>query len=637
MGLKNIDITLKSLLTIITFILFAQTAIAQTSTKKLKAKADELFESEQYFEAQQHYRTLLENGKKTLSIKLNLGTCYRATFDYRNALGVYQNIYLENAKQYPLATYYYALMLKQNAKYDESFKIFEEFIATEKEASKEILEFIRLAKTEIEGVKLAIFEKEKGMSSASRTEKSKHNINSKYHDYASWETKEEKSIIVTSSRVDDSNKENANRFGENFSKLYVNQIKEEAQSNEANYSFDMEAFGTISMNASETKMYMTGCGKLENCAIYYSELIDVNAKKTWTKPVVLNKNINQAGTENKHPHISTSGDTLFFVSTREGGLGNFDIWMSTRSKKGKENWLKPINLGAGVNTPLNEYSPYLYDSVLSFSSNGHVSYGGYDVYISNLNNRPLDAVNIGSFYNSPSDDCFLNFGNTDAYVSSNKKDGEGGFDIYSFDKNEFLKEMETRYDDYLKSKKGGFSKVEALMHRGLQEMYATLLERYEEWKDGKSKLFRLKIAEKDFLAELRRLTRSSGIFSNDILFSSGTSRVNDRYRKDLIKAGKFIKENGITLIVEGHTDSQGNEEYNQKLSERRAESVSRILSETESSIHTSDRSIRESRLHNENLELKSFGESAPISSNETQEGRKRNRRVKLSIKKVLKP
>jgi len=132
--------------------------------------------------------------------------------------------------------------------------------------------------------------------------------------------------------------------------------------------------------------------------------------------------------------LSADGNTLFFVSDMKGGFGGTDIYFCSK-KNGK--WSPPINLGPEVNSAANELFPYLYNGkTLYFSSNGHLGMGGYDIFKTTLkDNKWTQIENMKSPINSPKDDMCIIFENSSkGYISSNRKQGKGGLDIYFFEK-----------------------------------------------------------------------------------------------------------------------------------------------------------------------------------------------------------
>jgi hypothetical protein len=127
----------------------------------------------------------------------------------------------------------------------------------------------------------------------------------------------------------------------------------------------------------------------------------------WAPVKKLNKYINTKFYES-HAAISADGKRLFFTSNREGGSGNLDIYVSQKDQSG--DWGQAVNLGAEINTPFNEDTPFLTenDSVLLFSSEGHSSMGGYDIFKSVKNGSLWDTpVNMGYPINSTDDDKFF--------------------------------------------------------------------------------------------------------------------------------------------------------------------------------------------------------------------------------------
>lgn len=120
----------------------------------------------------------------------------------------------------------------------------------------------------------------------------------------------------------------------------------------------------------------------------------------------------------------------FFASDKPGGQGGLDIYYATKTDS---LWNEPINLGPFINTAANEAFPTLNDSVLYFSSNGHIGYGKYDIYKVDDYESPSEINNLGYPLNSSSDDFSIYFYSPDqGFFTSNRSASIGGDDIFSF-------------------------------------------------------------------------------------------------------------------------------------------------------------------------------------------------------------
>lgn len=184
---------------------------------------------------------------------------------------------------------------------------------------------------------------------------------------------------------------------------------------------------SIGLSPDGTKLFIY---KSENDAgdIYLSELKDNN----WTVPKRLGDGINTKDWET-HASINRRGDTIYYVSDMKGGIGGRDIYYSVLLPNGE--WSRGRNLGSTINTELDEEAPFIsFDgSELIFSSKGHNSMGGFDIFTSAWDGSSWSTpVNIGYPINSPKDDIF--FVTTPdgkyAYYSSQMEGGYGEKDLY---------------------------------------------------------------------------------------------------------------------------------------------------------------------------------------------------------------
>ncbi|MBN1950607.1 MAG: PD40 domain-containing protein [Bacteroidales bacterium] len=154
----------------------------------------------------------------------------------------------------------------------------------------------------------------------------------------------------------------------------------------------------------------------------------------WAPLEKLNDNINTKYWES-HASLSPDGQSLIFTSNRAGGYGGLDIYKSKRNSNGE--WGEPVNLGPVVNSPSNEDTPFLSNggNTLFFSSEGHSTIGGYDVFVSTLNSNGTwtPPQNMGYPVNTTNDNLFFCPIGVDAfglYTFYNEESGNGMLDIY---------------------------------------------------------------------------------------------------------------------------------------------------------------------------------------------------------------
>jgi hypothetical protein len=151
-------------------------------------------------------------------------------------------------------------------------------------------------------------------------------------------------------------------------------------------------------------------------------------KGKWGKPIKFGKPINSKSNEN-HICVSNDGNTVYFSSDRKGGQGGFDIY---KSSVVDDRWSEPVNLGSSINTKFNDDTPFLTpdEKYLFFSSEGHNSMGGFDIFFVNLSGTP-QVVNVGYPLNTPENNLFFQpTGRNTGYYAFYQGDGQGQRDIY---------------------------------------------------------------------------------------------------------------------------------------------------------------------------------------------------------------
>jgi outer membrane protein OmpA-like peptidoglycan-associated protein len=260
-------------------------------------------------------------------------------------------------------------------------------------------------------------------------------INSELWDYAPVVNADETVMIFTSRRGPDQGNLNENVFDDNF---YYEDIFISKKSG-GEWQAAENIGPVVNTKYHDSNLGFSPDGKTlyiysdeGNGDIYYTNNL---SEDTWSEPIGLSDNINSSGYNEKSVSQSADGNTLFFASNRPGGNGGFDIYYSTKNKKGE--WGPSKNLGRVINTDGDEDGPFIqFDGkTLYFSSTGHDGMGGFDIFKSeydSASNEWSNPENMGYPLNTPDDDIYFVMtkdGKT-GYYATVREEGMGYNDIY---------------------------------------------------------------------------------------------------------------------------------------------------------------------------------------------------------------
>ena len=423
--------------------------------------------------------------------------------------------------------------------------------------------------------------------------------------------------------------------------------------------------GAQSISADGKFIVFTACHRRDGmggCDLYFSEL----KKGQWTSVTNIGAPINSAGWESQ-PSISADGKTLYFTSERRGGLGGKDIWVSHRQPNGR--WSEPKNLGPPVNTVDDEQSPFIHPDgqTLYFMSNGHPGMGGFDLFLSRLQKDQWgEPQNLGYPINTEGNEGALavSLDGKTAYFATDilmvkegvssfdNPQGKGTTDIYSFelpeqDRPQPVTYVKARVSDAVAGQRI-VAKVEFVELQSGQIYVSSVTEDDGEFlvtlPAGKD--YALNVAKEKYLfySENFALTHSETpgepflleialtpipgttdesakakpIVLKNVFFETGSADLKKESLVELNRLKNLLEDNpSLKIQINGHTDNVGSDEDNLKLSDGRAKAVYDFLIEN---------GITASR-----LKFKGFGETQPVASNETEEGRQQNRRTEFVI------
>ena len=348
--------------------------------------------------------------------------------------------------------------------------------------------------------------------------------------------------------------------------------------------------GIVSFSPDGQTMYLTMARRAPESSTSVEIYTSKRSDATWSAPVkfeIINDTLSAMG----HPAVSPDGRFLYFSSDMPGGYGGKDIWrINLLDRAGSLE-----NLGPQINTPGDEMFPYMRsDTTMYFSSDGHPGFGALDLFVARQNaTRDFWSVeNMGIPMNSPGDDFGITFGEGESgFFSSNRGDGKGYDHIYSFE----LPELKISISGWVVDKddepvpnavirivgNDGSNQKEVArddgsfkfkLERGVKYVMLAGAPGYLNVKQE----FESDMAEEDaeygvdfILAAINKPQVVENIFYD---FDKATLRPESKEALD--EMARMLADNpNVTVEMGSHTDRKGSNEYNDRLSERRAKSV----------------------------------------------------------------
>ncbi|NVK83874.1 MAG: PD40 domain-containing protein [Cytophagia bacterium] len=392
--------------------------------------------------------------------------------------------------------------------------------------------------------------------------------------------------------------------------------------------------GTASISADGKTLVFTICnkpGNIGSCDLYISYF----KNNDWTNPELLGPEVNSEAWDSQ-PSLSARGETLYFVSEREGGFGKQDIWMS---RKMGEGWSPAVNLGESINTPEDDCSPFIYldGKTLIYSTRGRVGLGGYDLFKSVQDANDWSAPeNLGYPINNAFDQVgYCISADRWAYFSSSEAGGRIFLQRFrvpdSLVPEVDLGDLIDAYGKVVDASTGELLAAKVyLIHEGdtverdVEDDGQVLLGDDEfSFAIAKRKGYRSsQLSRTDFLKDstLRLTPFKAGedLLEKPIPFQFDSDVLLEEAFPELNRVAQLLLDHPeLEVEIRGYTDASGKESYNLGLSERRAKAVYQYIVEK---LHNSD-----------NLSFKGYGESHPI---DTRIGGL-NRRVEIITRTVV--
>ncbi len=414
---------------------------------------------------------------------------------------------------------------------------------------------------------------------------------------------------------------------------------------------DAEAFKQVNTQYNEGSaciskdgktLYFARCNAPDgygDCDLYRAELLADSV--SWGNVRNLGTSVNSRAWDS-HPSLSHGEDTLYFASDRIAGFGLSDIYYAV--KGANEEWSRAINAGPIINTRNNEVSPFFHHvfDVLYFSSNGQsLNFGEFDIYKTYKEGYAWsEPRNIGPLVNGPGSEFYFTIDSqsNDLYYARSTEKSMDNLDLYSFPLPMTAQPgATTKFRGKLTNKDTGepFKGIVSIidLDHGIEvapkflrpdgsfefdlinnNNYLLILQGDE--------FFRIEevfFLDGDTEFNLEASPISSKLKFESIEFENAASQLTSGMYSDLDKMADFMLDHpDIKLRISGHTDSDGREEFNLKLSQERAESIMEYL-------------VFFGKVPADRITAKGYGSSKPIVEEKSIEDKTLNRRVEFEI------
>ncbi|MFM9943903.1 MAG: OmpA family protein [Bacteroidia bacterium] len=409
--------------------------------------------------------------------------------------------------------------------------------------------------------------------------------------------------------------------------------------------------GASTTSADGQYLFFTACQNPANLGSCDLWLTYVKGDK-WQAAIHMPDNVNSKYKETQ-PSLSADGKTLYFASNRPGGYGDMDIWKTMFEKNA---WSNPVNLGPGINTPFDDECPFIHQDgvTLYFASDGWPGMGGRDLFMATLNEKGewQTPMNLGYPVNTVGNEegLIINRSGTMGYFSSDKQSNpghQGRVDIYSFT---LPLNLRPGVASYVKGKVYDADTKLPIVGKALVELtdlgtstLAGFCKANE--KTGNflivipgNKNYGMNVAAEGYLffsenfaikdnpssdpymidVPLKKIKPGQTFPLYNILFDVNKYEIKQESTSELERLFNLLTANSkIKVEIGGHTDNSGTEAINQTLSQNRAKAVYDWLIK---------KGIVAAR-----LSFKGYGSSMPIGGNDTDEGKRKNRRTEIKV------
>ncbi len=635
----------KTLFTTLTLLLFAacSTSNKVQGQNGLSKKARETFNKaynayqyEEFENAEKLFKQLIKKYPSFIDAYDGLAKTYQEQNKFKPAIATYRQI-LDKQPNHYYALYELGNLYSSTQRLD-SAKYFYNFFLKVNGGKDEISEKVRI---KIQNIEFATNAMKNPVDITPINLGS--NINSKLEEYMPAFTIDESVMYITQrDGTMHPSRQNEDIYYSNRNNNQWGKIK-----NIGSPINTIENEGAFSVSADGNYIFFTSCsrpGGVGQCDIW----LTMNKNGSWTTPGNIGKPVNSKHWESQ-PSISATGKKLYFTSDRPGGFGGTDIWVSSF---GEEGWEAPVNLGAEINSSQDEQFPFIHPDgiTLYYSSAGKIGMGKSDLFISHLkpDNTWEPAQNLGYPINTSGDDWKLvvaRDGKTAYYSSDNIQGGFGGMDIYSFELPSKLQAQKVSYvKGHIRDAKSKKPLSASVSLAPLDKTAATFS--YAPATNGiflvalvADKKYALSINKPGYLfhsehfdmpnvdtdkpfeifIDLQKVESGNSVVLKNIFFDTDKFELKSESTNELEKLLTFLNNNPtLNIEIGGHTDNIGGTSHNLELSKNRAKSVYNYL-------------ITKG-VNAKNIAFKGFGDTQPIATNTTIEGRAKNRRTEFVIK-----
>ena len=611
--------------------------------KKIHQKAQKYFFRKDFESAAKLYKRAIKKDSSYIKAYMNLSRSYFKTNQHQKRRGILKKVLARKPEfkdpYFNLATDYFVHSL-----YKEAIPYFEKFLEFQgvddhyRDVAKKKL---KKAKMRARLMDNPVDFNPKNLGPEVNTEKD---------EYWPAQTVDRQTLYFTRELIRDPNAQGVLKYNEDIftSKKSSDGSWKPSQKVRGQLNSRKYNEGAITIAPNGDYIIFTGCQWPDvkgRCDLYISQ----KTPNGWTDPENLGKPINTPAKETQ-PSIAYDGNTLYFASDRNSGRDNLNIWKSERQEDGT--WGEPEGLGKPINNGESQQSPFIHadNETLYFASEGHKGMGKFDLYYSRKDSTGefQEPGNLGYPINDEGNDLglFVSSDGRTAFFSSEKEEGEGGMDIYQFTLPEYARPQPVTYVKGKIEDAVTYQNLEANVKLKALESAEVAVRTQSDKQEGtflvplhSDKNYGLNITKKgyifhsehlpikkydsakpfEFEVKLEPIQKGKKAILNNIFFEFDSHKLKETSKADLEELIDFMNANpGIKIQIQGHTDNKGSESYNEKLSEKRAKSVYDYL-------------IDQGAIAENRLGYKGFGESEPIETNETDEGRAQNRRTEFKI------